>query len=169
MFEVGVSEKGIELVLSLASLSGSLIDATKEFANITKGLPFEEITSELNELSVALTKVNMDKKCKLDFSVVGDLTYYDGIVFNGYVEGVAKTMLAGGKYDNLLKSLDKDHQAIGFAVYTEELERAFSEEKTEEDKVVCVSDKTVSDALFEVVGCVQDGLYVKAVTEVENA
>lgn len=164
-----VKEEYVNLVLSIASISDNIVNATKEFCNITKGLPFDDITNELNELTDALLKVDMDKKCKLDFSVIGDLTYYDGIVFNGYIEGVAKTMLAGGKYDNLLKSLEKDHQAIGFAVYTEELERAFSEEKVEEDKIVYVSGKSVSEALFEVVNCEKDGLYIKAVTEVENA
>ena len=165
----GVSEKGVNLVHSLASISDEISVAVNNFKSITKNLPFEDISNELTCLADALKEVGVGNKCRLDFSVTGDLTYYNGIVFNGYVCGVAKTMLSGGRYDNLLKSLDKDHNAIGFAVYTEELQRAFASEKVENDCLIKVNDYSAKDAIKKVVQAVDEGLYVKAVTEVENA
>ena len=59
----------------------------------------------------------------LDFSVVNDMDYYNGLVFRGFVEGIPAGILAGGRYDNLLLRMGKHGEAIGFAVYLDQLER----------------------------------------------
>ncbi len=60
---------------------------------------------------------------RLDFSIVNDMNYYNGIIFRGYLPGLASGVLAGGQYDNLLQRMGKSGQAIGFAVYMDQLER----------------------------------------------
>lgn len=166
---INVDEAGAELILKLSALSGKFLSTADELAKITAVLPFDEICNELKEIAEAIKAVGAEDKCYLDLSVMGDLTYYNGIVFNGYVEGVSKVILAGGRYDNLMKSLGKDHRAIGFAVYTEELERAFSEEKQKEDAFVEIKGKSIAKTLLEVKSKVAKGLIVRAVSEVENA
>jgi ATP phosphoribosyltransferase regulatory subunit len=59
----------------------------------------------------------------LDFSVVNDMDYYNGVVFRGFVEGIPSGVLSGGRYDNLLARMGKGGEAIGFAVYLDQLER----------------------------------------------
>lgn len=59
----------------------------------------------------------------IDFSVLGDINYYNGIVFRGYLRDVPDAVLSGGQYDRLMKKLGKKSSAIGFAVYTDRLER----------------------------------------------
>ncbi len=167
--KAGIDSKGVELIVKLATLSDKLCIASEKLADITKGLPFGDICRELKNLGEALTAVGADGECFLDLSVMGDITYYNGIIFQGYVESVAKVILAGGRYDNLLKSLDKDHKAIGFAVYTEELERAFREDSVKDDVTVSLTGKSVKDALLEVKTKADAGLRVRAVSEVENA
>lgn len=166
---INVEDKWSNLVLELASLSGKLIPTADKLAQITSGLPFGDICNELKEIANAMKAVGAEERCYLDLSVMGDLTYYNGIVFNGYVEGISRVILAGGKYDNLMKSLDKDHRAIGFAVYTEELERAYSEEKQKEDVIVEIKGKSAAQALLETKTNVDKGLIVRTVTEVKNA
>lgn len=165
----GVDSKGIDLVIDIASISDEFSLAVNKFIDLTKNLPIQSISSELSTIADALKNVGADKKCKLDFSVMGDFTYYNGIIFNGYVEGVAKAILAGGRYDNLLKTMEKEGEAIGFAVYTEELQRALSAENVVEDIVINASEDLVANSLEKVVEQVNRGVYVKAVTEVENA
>ena len=58
----------------------------------------------------------------MDFSVINDLSYYNGLIFQGFIDGVPGTVLSGGRYDELMRRLGKDTQAIGFAVYTDQLE-----------------------------------------------
>ena len=53
----------------------------------------------------------------LDFSILQDLSYYNGLVFRGYVPGLHTGILSGGRYDHLVKKLGKSAGAIGFAVY----------------------------------------------------
>lgn len=57
----------------------------------------------------------------LDFSIIADLDYYNGLVFRGSVEGIPTPVLSGGRYDRLVSKLGKDAGAIGFAVYLDAL------------------------------------------------
>lgn len=64
-------------------------------------------------------------KLHIDFSVVNDMKYNNGVVFRGYVNGIPSGMLSGGQYGSFVRKMGKN-EAIGFAVYLdmlEELER----------------------------------------------
>jgi len=52
-----------------------------------------------------------------------DLTYYDDLTFQGYIEGIPVKVLSGGRYDELLRKFGKKGGAIGFAVYLDLLEK----------------------------------------------
>ncbi len=75
----------------------------------------------LDELEMILSAVSSDF-VRLDFSVVGDMTYYNGIVFKGFVNGIPTAVLSGGQYDELMKRLGRTSGAVGFAVYLDMLE-----------------------------------------------
>ena len=59
----------------------------------------------------------------LDFSTVTDMSYYNGIIFKGFVNGIPDSILSGGRYDSLMKKMGKRSGAIGFAVYLDMLDR----------------------------------------------
>ena len=61
------------------------------------------------------------EKVNVDFSVVNNMKYYNGIVFKGFVEGIPTGILSGGQYDKLMEKMGKKSKAIGFAVYLDEL------------------------------------------------
>lgn len=64
----------------------------------------------------------------LDFSIVSDLNYYNGVVFQGYVDGASTAVLSGGQYNRLMLKLGRRNRAIGFAVYLDRLLPAAPEE-----------------------------------------
>ena len=68
-----------------------------------------------------IAKVTADENVRIDFSVINDMRYYNGIVFQGFVKDVPKCVLSGGQYDPLLKQMRRNAKAIGFAVYLDEL------------------------------------------------
>ncbi len=68
-------------------------------------------------------------RVRLDFSIVSDMHYYNGVVFKGYLNGVPAAVLSGGQYDQLMRKLGHSARAIGFAVYVERLERVSGEER----------------------------------------
>lgn len=59
----------------------------------------------------------------VDLSVTGDLHYYNGIVFKGFLPDVPTDVLSGGQYDRLMRRLGRRSCAIGFAVDTDVLDR----------------------------------------------
>jgi ATP phosphoribosyltransferase regulatory subunit len=62
----------------------------------------------------------------LDFSVVDDIHYYNGIVFKGFIHGLPAAVLSGGQYDRLMQKMGRRDRAIGFAVYMDMTERLVS-------------------------------------------
>ena len=59
---------------------------------------------------------------RIDFSVIHDMYYYNGIVFCGFVRGIPNSVLSGGQYDRLMSRMGKSERAVGFAVYLDQLE-----------------------------------------------
>ena len=64
---------------------------------------------------------------RIDFSLVNDMHYYNGLVFQGFVAGVASAVLSGGEYDLLMKKMGRKSMALGFAVYLDKLEKIAAE------------------------------------------
>lgn len=60
-------------------------------------------------------------RIRLDLSIVNDVDYYNGIIFQGYVSRVPKPILSGGRYDGLLSRIGREQGAMGFALNLGEL------------------------------------------------
>ncbi len=71
---------------------------------------------ELERLYHALCRIVPDADIMVDLGLVNRNDYYTGIVFCGYLEGIGKPVLLGGRYDNLLSRFGKSVPAIGFGV-----------------------------------------------------
>lgn len=125
--EVLISE-GIELTKGDALKS--LILTYGEFDVIIKSLKEKEyyplIKDEiklLEEIAIAIKTNDMADKIRIDFSVINNMSYYNGIAFNGFIYGVPEGVLSGGQYDKLMNKMGKKSRAIGFAVYLDVLDR----------------------------------------------
>lgn len=79
-------------------------------------------TEELTNIAEVLESCGLSDKVRIDFSIVDDIKYYNGIVFKGFINGVPSGILSGGRYDNLMRRMGKKSGAIGFAVYLDLLE-----------------------------------------------
>lgn len=77
----------------------------------------------LKALSALLDRSPHSEKIRFDFSVVGDMNYYNGIVFRGYLSGICDGILSGGQYDKLMQKMEHRAGAIGFALYLDLLEQ----------------------------------------------
>ena len=106
-------------------------------------LPEESLLAarELQRLCELLA-VFGDFNVNLDLSVTNDTDYYNGLIFRGFVDGVAAMILAGGRYDHLLQRMGKAGEAVGFAVYISELERLFSPLREYDVDTLLVYDET---------------------------
>jgi ATP phosphoribosyltransferase regulatory subunit len=133
-----VGEKNVHGVLSLCEENGidpacaleliSLINlcGTPDRVLAPLGELCEKIgcTDAYRELCAALDGCGDEAAhIRLDFSVVGDRGYYNGVVFKGFLSGVPDSVLSGGQYDKLMKRMKRRSRAVGFAVYLDKLER----------------------------------------------
>lgn len=115
---------------------------------------FESVVSSLDE--------ELQSKLRIDFSVVSDINYYNGIVFKGFIDKIPDSVLSGGRYDSLMQSMSRKSKAIGFAVYIDMLERFNVKEREFDYAAVLLysendSISTVKDAaqrLINEYGCV---------------
>ncbi len=71
---------------------------------------------ELEFIGQTLTSLGMSDGIRLDFTMQSDLTYYNGILMQGYVEKYPGIILTGGRYDRLLTKFHKNLSALGFAL-----------------------------------------------------
>ena len=49
------------------------------------------------------------------------MSYYNGIIFRGFVSGIPSAVLSGGRYDPLLNRFGRSIGACGFAIYLDKL------------------------------------------------
>ena len=73
------------------------------------------VTEGLSPLSV--------KGIAVDFSIVGDMKYYNGIAMKGFISTVPESVISGGQYDKLMSQMGRRSRAVGFAVYLDSIER----------------------------------------------
>ena len=117
------STEDIDAFCRLASLGGRVEDVIPKLEGIVRGERALLALSELRELVELLAKDGVGANLRIDFSVVNNTLYYNGIAFRGFAAGAPTAVLIGGRYDVLMKKLGKAAQAVGFAVYVDTLAR----------------------------------------------
>ena len=138
-----ISSECCELLKELVSLYG---EPNSVIAKLKAKAISEEYNSavlELEQICTYLASTKYADKIRLDFSIVNDMNYYNGIVFNGFLNGIYECILFGGRYDKLLKRMGRKSGAIGFALYLDLLEAI--EKDTREydvDVLLIYSNKT---------------------------
>ena len=106
-------------------------------------LPEESMAAARELASICtLLKTFGDYHVNIDLSVTNDTDYYNGVIFRGFVDGVASGVLSGGRYDHLLHRMDKKGGAIGFAVYLSALERLLSDPREYDVDTLLMYDPT---------------------------
>ena len=134
-----VSEKNIHGITQLCIKNNISINKAEPLKNLIsiygspykvlpdlKSLCTKEQKTYLDELEKSLCIVKdagYEEHMIIDFSVVSDLKYYNGIIFNGFVSGIPSSVLLGGQYDKLMKRMGRSSKGIGFAVYLDCIER----------------------------------------------
>ena len=121
--ELGVFGAGERALTGAARLCGELGGAIAQARELVLCREMSEALDELEALYAVLSAMGKAERVYLDFSVINDLDYYNGLVFRGYVRSAKRAVLAGGRYDNLMRRFGKDQPAVGFALYLSELER----------------------------------------------
>ena len=122
----------VDALCALMELSGEVEDTITRAGALVKNDQMAQALSELAGLCRQLPRE--EEIVRLDLSLAGDMEYYNGLVFQGYLSGLASPVLKGGRYDLLARKFTPNISAVGFALYLNELDRLetipAAEEKT---------------------------------------
>ena len=113
----GVEEKVADKIVSLTTMYGSAEDVLEMLLPLCESAAAIEAYDQLKRLSDLLKHSGLEDKIRIDFSVTGNMNYYNGIVFRGFISGISEGVLSGGEYGRLLANMGKKCDAIGFAIY----------------------------------------------------
>jgi len=116
----GIDSENTEKLVSLSAVYG---EPDKALPELKKVFGENEYINELHNLINTIRENGAGDMVNIDFSVPGNIKYYNGIVFKGYIKGLPTYVLSGGQYDKLMERLKKNMRAIGFAVYLDVLEQ----------------------------------------------
>ncbi|MBE6995133.1 MAG: ATP phosphoribosyltransferase [Ruminococcaceae bacterium] len=134
--EAGLSRQGTDALCSLGKLSGAwetVLAAAEPLAlNAAMGAALEE----LRALCQTLAAEGKAEHLRLDLSLAGDMDYYNGLVMQGYLAGLPRAVLKGGRYDPMAEQFRRGAKAIGYALYLDELARMDGSEAPAAEKVM---------------------------------
>ena len=132
----GVCEKETDKLLSLLTFNGE----ARKALNVLDFLYGDDAWKERVAAFGAVLSALPGERVRVDFSVVNNRKYYNGLVFQGFINGVPQSVLSGGQYDNLLARMGKTGRAVGFALYLDRLEEYFMPRDAYDADIVLLYD-----------------------------
>ncbi len=117
----GLDEEAARSLCALLTLHGPLGATLAAARSLCRSDAQRAALEELQALQNRLGEPG--RGTQLDLSMADEMEYYNGLVFTGYVAGVPRAVLKGGRYDYLMQRFTPGANAIGFAIYLDELER----------------------------------------------
>jgi ATP phosphoribosyltransferase regulatory subunit len=167
----GISEENTDRICKASSMYLPIKSALDAIKPLLDGEKMQVAYDELYELYLILSSYGLTDKLYVDFSIVNDMNYYDGIIFKGFINGIFDSVLSGGRYDRLMEKLGKKMGAIGFAVYLDQLERfGASDDGYDVDVLLLYNDDTpVSKVISAVNRFRADGKSVRATNTLDKS
>jgi len=109
--EIGLSTESIELVMKLVNIT--------HIENLTEFLDeHDETLTEMHNIFQLAELANIMDWLQFDVSVVRGLSYYTGMIFEGFFRNLSwqRSICGGGRYDNLLEKYGYSERvpAVGF-------------------------------------------------------
>ncbi|HKL94369.1 MAG TPA: ATP phosphoribosyltransferase regulatory subunit [Clostridia bacterium] len=147
--KAGVDKAKLESLERIVTLNGDFATSLSVAREIAENKAMFDAVAELESFYQSVKNTQYEEKLRLDFSIINDTSYYNGIIFQGYVERIPTAVLSGGRYDLLMNRFGKDAGAIGFALNLDELSRYYPNEiDADVDIVLLYNDGVNATELF---------------------
>ena len=121
--EAGFSPEDTATLCDFVGIYGDMDTVLARLAPLSRRYEAVSVAiSELTALRDHLKATPYGSRIRFDFSIINDMSYYNGVVFCGYLDGICECVLSGGQYNKLMKRMGRKAGAIGFALYLDLLE-----------------------------------------------
>ena len=143
-----LTDRDVEALQSIITLPAEPETALSVADKFAFGKEANAAIDELKALINAFSGTRYADKLQIDFSITGNTGYYNGVLFSGYILGVADAVLKGGRYDKLADIAGAGKGAIGFALYTDEIIEKYFSGENYPDMVIEYGDDCDTAALL---------------------
>ncbi len=120
--EAGVAEGAEEPLRQLLNLYGTPRQVMPRIRALAEENGCGDMARQLGQIAAVFAGTDAENKVWIDFSATGDMKYYNGIAFRGFLDGVPDPVLSGGQYDALMRKMGRKDRAVGFAVFLDRLD-----------------------------------------------
>lgn len=160
----GIPQRLTEKLTELVSIYGDMDKVLERLGKISPEAGIESAVRELGEIRDLIKRRGLYEKVHFDFSILNDMGYYNGVVFQGFINGVPSGVLSGGRYDRLMEKMGRKSGAVGFAVYLDALERLDDGQKQYDVDIVLLygENDTAEDITAAVKSLAGEGYSVSA-------
>ncbi len=136
--EKSLSEKAIpeqlkELIVNLPNLFGGveILDAAEKCTKNPRSL---SAISYLRSVMKIIGESGLGKYVSVDLGMVSSLSYYTGIIFKGFTNGIGFPFISGGRYDTLSENYGVCTPATGFSIGINMLMQALDKQQEAGDE-----------------------------------
>ncbi|HHY74111.1 MAG TPA: ATP phosphoribosyltransferase regulatory subunit [Bacillus bacterium] len=98
-----------------------------EAREMTENSGARKAIDELDLLWSHLENYRVTDNIKIDLNIVSHMSYYTGILFEGYAQNLGFSLCSGGRYDQLLEKFNRPTAATGFAIRLDRLVEALGD------------------------------------------
>lgn len=146
--DLAIDEKMKEVMVALPFLYGKPDIVLKK----AKTLPLNDCLRTLIERLEATYEIlcayELERYLTIDFSLINQMDYYSGVIFQGFIPNIGRPVLMGGRYNTLGNYFQANIPAIGFAANVELLlDGIDTKEKEEVNIVVLYEASEIKQAL----------------------
>ena len=106
----GLDEADADALAGLMSLCGSCEDVLPRVEAACRNERMEAAAAELKAITEELAGAG--GSIRLDMTLAGEMEYYNGLVFQGYLESLPRPVLKGGRYDLLMQKFTPAEKSI---------------------------------------------------------
>ena len=149
--EAGIGEEDTATLKEFVGIYGDMDTVLDRLSPLCRRYEAVAIAhAELTGLRDHLKKTPYADRVRFDFSIINDMSYYGGVVFCGFLDGICECVLSGGQYNKLMKRMGRKSGAIGFALYLDLLEGLpHTAPACDVDVLVLYDSRTPSEAVTE--------------------
>lgn len=118
--DISISNAYKNLLFTLPTLCGGN-EVVEKGLSLTKGMEAQKSLENMASVLRFLSLYNVKEFVTVDLGEARGFNYYTGIIFEGFVKGIGKGIVKGGRYDDLLSRYGYQTPAVGFALDMEEV------------------------------------------------